>query len=220
MIAARGSSNNAGTYAKYLFQVFRPSRGHGHAVLYTFYHNPPGCRRPRAGHLPVRAVRGHRRGHGRCAQPGSLTAAITADRTSPMAAQYTVAEDPPRKSRRGHQDLHLLPGAPRGAIFGLEGGKDRRPALSRLPASPENAGVRPGARGSPSACVSVDATLRRHRPGFLLRDCDGGCAEAQGAHLYHGGAYSSADFLHGPMAMVEAGFPVVVLGAGVLQAHM
>ena len=42
MIAARGSSDNAGVYAKYLFQAFNglpvamatPS-------LYTFYHRPP-----------------------------------------------------------------------------------------------------------------------------------------------------------------------------------
>jgi glucosamine--fructose-6-phosphate aminotransferase (isomerizing) len=34
-------------------------------------------------------------------------------------------------------------------------------------------------------------------------------------------AYSAADFQHGPMAMIEEGFPVVLLApAGALQAHM
>jgi glucosamine--fructose-6-phosphate aminotransferase (isomerizing) len=42
MIAARGSSDNAGVYAKYLFQAFnRVPVAMATPSLYTFYHTPP-----------------------------------------------------------------------------------------------------------------------------------------------------------------------------------
>lgn len=89
MIAARGSSDNAGVYAKYLFQAFNglpvmmatPS-------LYTFYHTPPRLRNvmvlgiSQSGQSEdiVEVMADARR-------QGALTAVVTADSASPMAAQ-------------------------------------------------------------------------------------------------------------------------------------
>ncbi|HYW85843.1 MAG TPA: SIS domain-containing protein, partial [Spirochaetia bacterium] len=89
MIAARGSSDNAGVYAKYLFQAFNglpvmmatPS-------LYTFYHTPPrlagvfvlGISQSGQSEDIVEVMAEAKR-------QGALTACITADARSPIAGE-------------------------------------------------------------------------------------------------------------------------------------
>lgn len=84
MIAARGSSDNAGVYANYLFQAFnRVPVAMATPSLYTFHHTAPAERHFRARRLAVRPVGGHRGGHGGSSRQGALTASITADDRSP-----------------------------------------------------------------------------------------------------------------------------------------
>ena len=95
MIAARGSSDNAGVYANYIFQSFNgvpvamatPS-------LYTFYHTPPrlsgvfmlGISQSGQSEDIVEVMAEAQR-------QGALTASITADARSPLARAV-----PPRRS--------------------------------------------------------------------------------------------------------------------------
>ena len=92
LLAARGSSDNAGTYAKYLFSSFNglpvvqstPS-------LYTFYHTPPRLRNALALGISqsgqsediVEVLADARR-------QGALTACITAEPSSPSQERPTM----------------------------------------------------------------------------------------------------------------------------------
>lgn len=227
MIAARGSSDNAGVYANYIFQSFNglpvamatPS-------LYTFYHTPPrlsgvfvlGISQSGQSEDIVEVMAEARR-------QGALTASITADERSPIAAESrrvlrleTGPEKAVAATKTFTSSLALL--ACLSAAW--EGSSRRAAELERLPdlaartlalaGGPAEAGA-PRYRGM-NRCVVITR-------GF----CHGIAMEIalklKELTYLSVEPYSSADFLHGPMAMIEKGFPVILVApGGVLRDHV
>ena len=227
MIAARGSSDNAGIYAKYLFQAYNglpvamatPS-------LYTFYHTPPrlsgvfvlGISQSGQSEDIVEVMAEARR-------QGALTAAITRDPDSPIAVQshrvLTLDTGPERAvaaTKTFTSSLALIAAL----SVAWEGDKERAASLARLP---DLAAKTLALAGAPAA-ARAPAYQSMQRCVVIGRGFCYGIAMEIALKLKEltyitAEPYSAADFQHGPMAMVEAGFPVVVLApAGVLQAHM
>jgi len=227
MIAARGSSDNAGVYAKYLFQAFNgvpvamatPS-------LYTFHHAPPrlkdifvlGISQSGQSEDIVEVMAEARR-------QGSLTASITADDRSPVAAQSqhvfkleTGIEKAVAATKTFTSSLALIGGL----SAAWQQSQERKDALSRLPALASS--TLAAASGPVEAC----APTYRHinRCVVLSRGFSYGIAMEIALKLKEltyvtAEPYSSADFQHGPMAMVEPNFPVILVGTrGVLHDHL
>ena len=198
MIAARGSSDNAGVYAKYLFQAFNglpvamatPS-------LYTFYHTPPRLKDVFVlGHLAVRPVGGHRGGAGRSTTAGRADAPPS-PRDAAFPAGRAVADESSSSRRAPKRRWRPRRPSPRpwrslAAPFRGPGRKQRSAptALGRLPELAAANARRP--RAGPAAARAPTyrymQPLRRHQPRVLLRDRHGDRPEAEGAHLCHGGA--------------------------------
>ncbi len=227
LIAARGSSDNAGTYAKYLFSSFNgwpvvqstPS-------LYTFYHTPPrlknalvlGISQSGRSEDIVEVLADARR-------QGAMTASITADSSSPLAGcsdhlllLQTGGEKAVAATKTFTCSLALLARL----SFTLLGDKGRLAALQTIP---EHA-----ARTIDEAGKAAAAKAERYR--YMDRCVVIGRGFSYGIALeialklkeltyVTADPYSSADFLHGPMAMIEPGFPVILVApSGTLLPHM
>ncbi|MGA2480837.1 MAG: SIS domain-containing protein [Spirochaetia bacterium] len=227
MIAARGSSDNAGIYAKYLFQAFNgipvtmttPS-------LYTFYHRPPrlknvlvlGISQSGQSEDIVEVLTDARR-------QGAMTAAITAESASPLAAQSdhtlmlkTGAEKAVAATKTFTASLAVLASL----SAAIEQSRERKAQAQELPGLLERT----------LALVSGPAAARAERYRYMQR-----CVVISRGFCYSAAmevalklkeltyvtaeSYSSADFLHGPMAMLEPGFPVILIApSGTLLPHM
>jgi len=227
MIAARGSSDNAGVYAKYLFQAFNglpvamatPS-------LYTFHHRPPrlknvlvlGISQSGQSEDIVEVLSEARR-------QGALTAAITADGASPLAAKadhtlllQTGAERAVAATKTFSSSLAIIAAL----SASLEGAKKRRGEIACL-AELASATIE---AASPIAAAKAERYRYMSRCVVISRGFCYGVAMEIALKLKEltyvtAEAYSSADFLHGPMAMIEPGFPVVLIAPnGTLAAHM
>jgi glucosamine--fructose-6-phosphate aminotransferase (isomerizing) len=227
MIAARGSSDNAGVYANYLFQAFNglpvamatPS-------LYTFYHTPPrlegvfvlGISQSGESEDIVEVMAEARR-------QGALTAAITREEKSPLAAQahrVLRLETGPEKAVAATKTFTSSLALIAGLSVAWEGSTERAAALARLPqlaARTLQAASAPASSRAPSyrsmnRCVVIGRGFNygiAMEIALKLKELTYVTAEP----------YSSADFQHGPMAMVEEGFPVVLAAPqGVFSAHM
>ena len=227
VIAARGSSDNAGVYAKYLFGAFnRVPVAMATPSLYTFYHSPPrlsdtlvlGISQSGQSEDIVEVMAEARR-------QGALTAAITRYPDSPIAAQSqrlltldTGVEKAVAATKTFTSSLALIAGL----SVAWEGSAERARALARLPelaartldSARAPAAARAPAYRSITRCVVISR-------GFCYGIAMEIALKLKELTYITAEPYSSADFQHGPMAMVEEGFPVVVLApAGVLQAHM
>ena len=227
MIAARGTSDNAGVYAKYILPAFNglpvalaaPS-------LFTFYKKPPrlknvlvlGISQSGQSEDIVEVMTAAR-------AQGALTAAITTDLSSPIA-------------RTADHGLHLATGVEKAVAASktftsslallaqlsvtLEGDKDRRASLDALP----------GLMASACAMAAEAVPPRAERYRYMDR-----CAIIARGYAYAIAfeialklkeltyvtalPYSSADFMHGPIAIVEPGFPVMVIAPrGELLPHL
>jgi len=227
LIAARGSSDNAGVYAKYVFPAFNglpvamttPS-------LYTFYRKPPRLRNvlvlgiSQSGQSEdiVEVLSEARR-------QGALTAAITADAGSPLAGSadhvlllQTGPEKAVAATKTFTSSLALL-----ACISAcLEGDQERTAEIKGLPELAE--------RTVKAAGEAVAARAERYRYmdrcAVISRGFSYGIAMEIALKLKEltyvtAESYSSADFLHGPMAIIEPGFPVILLSSGgALLPHM
>jgi len=227
MIAARGSSDNAGVYAKYLFQGFNgvpvamatPS-------LYTFYHTPPrlkdifvlGISQSGQSEDIVEVMAEARR-------QGALTASITSDARSPVAAQsqhVLKLETGPEKAVAATKTFTSSLALVAGLSAAWQQSQERKTALSALPglASATLAAARgPVDLSAPtfrhisrcvvlsrgfSYCIAMEVALKLKELTYVTAE-----------------PYSSADFQHGPMAMVEPNFPVILVAMrGVLHDHL
>ncbi|HVA92928.1 MAG TPA: SIS domain-containing protein [Chloroflexota bacterium] len=218
MIVARGTSDNAAMYGKYLLESFAglpvalaaPS-------LYTLYARPPRLEQAlvigisQSGQSPdlVAVMREARR-------QGALTVAVVNERESPMAE---VAD-------------HVLwcgAGTER-AVAASKSFTAQQLLLALLTAewsgAPELAASLSSVPQAVAGALTLDAGLGdlAHR----WRDM-GSCLVLARGYAYAAAmevalkiketsyvmadAYSGADFLHGPIAVVEPGFPVLLLGA-------
>ena len=227
MIAARGSSDNAGTYANYLLSAFNglpvvlsaPS-------LYTFYHKTPRLRGAlvlavsQSGQSEdiVEVLRDAR-------AQGALTAAITADPGSPLAKTadhplilQTGAEKAVAATKTFTSSLAVLACL----SASLEQNKERMSSIRKLPDLAE--------RTIKAAQGVAEARAERYRYMdrcvVISRGFSYGIAMEVALKLKEltyitAEPYSSADFLHGPMAMVEPGFPVILIAPqGTLLGHL
>ena len=227
MIAARGSSDNAGVYAKYLFGAYnRVPVAMAAPSLYTFYHTPPrladtfvlGISQSGQSEDIVEVMAEARR-------QGALTAAITRDPGSPIAAQShrvltldTGLEKAVAATKTFTASLALIAGL----SVAWEGSSERAEALARLPelAARTLESARPPAMARAPAYRSMTRCVVIGR-GFCYGIAMEIALKLKELTYVTAEPYSAADFQHGPMAMVEEGFPVVVLApAGALQEHM
>jgi glucosamine--fructose-6-phosphate aminotransferase (isomerizing) len=227
LLAARGSSDNAGTYAKYLFSSFNgwpvvqstPS-------LYTFYHTPPrlknafvlGISQSGQSEDIVEVLADARR-------QGALTASITADASSPLARTsdhvlllQTGMERAVAATKTFTCSLALL--ADLSAT--LQGDGKKRQALRDLPQQATRtidiAGKAASARAERYRYMDRCVVIGR---GFSYGIALEVALKLKELTYVTADPYSSADFLHGPMAMIEHGFPAVLVApSGTLLQHM
>ncbi len=227
MIAARGSSDNAGVYAKYLFQAFNhvpvamatPS-------LYTFHHAVPrlkgvfvlGISQSGQSEDIVEVMAEARR-------QGALCASITRDKSSPLARQsgrVLLLETGPEKAVAATKTFTSSLALLAGLSVAWEGSSERSTALARLPQLASEtlalSGTTAASRAPSFRDISRCVVISR---GFSYGIAMEVALKLKELTYITAEPYSSADFQHGPMAMVEEGFPVVlVAGRGVLHGTM
>jgi glutamine---fructose-6-phosphate transaminase (isomerizing) len=216
MIAARGTSDNAARYAQYLFGAHN-HLGVALAVpsLYTMYNAPPRLDRAltigisQSGQSPdvVSVVAEARR-------QGGATLAITNDASSPLAAAADItlllstgAETSVAATKTYTNQLLLL------SMLSAALGDDRQrdDELARVPEAVAAALTGCGDIGEIALdftsagrfvvlgrgfnyCTAFEIALKMKETSYVLAE-----------------PYSVADLLHGPVAMIEYGFPVVVV---------
>ncbi|HET7465387.1 MAG TPA: SIS domain-containing protein [Candidatus Dormibacteraeota bacterium] len=218
VIAARGSSDHAADYARYLF-----GRRHRALVslaapsMFTHYATPPSLKGEcvigisQSGASPdvIAVVEEARR-------QGAMSIAITNDDHSPLAsaAEFVLpllagAELSVPASKTYLASLVAL--ALMSSAIAPEAEFSK--ALAELPAKLRDAiGAEPEAArlahaiGGPRAIV-----LAR---GFNLCTAEEIALKLTETSYVLARAWSIADFVHGPIAVVEAGFPVLLVGAG------
>lgn len=217
VIAARGSSDNAARYAQYLLgatnrllvSLATPS-------LFTIYHSPPsldGCLVlgiSQSGRSPdiVSVIEEARR-------QGVVSAAITNDPQSPLgrAADFVI-------------DLHARPEQSVAATKSYTGELMVVAMLSAALA--EDASMQDALRAVPdqvsdtlaSGAEDVTRCVERYHAigaglvigrGYNYATAFELALKLKELSYMMVEAYSGADFLHGPLAMIEPGFPVVVI---------
>ncbi len=225
VIAARGTSDNAGRYAKYVLGAFNglpvslatPS-------LHTIYEQPPRFRRAlvlgisQSGQSPdiVAVVEEARR-------QGQLTAVLTNSPHSPMAQQGDFVIDLHAESEKAVAatksyttslaavallSTSLAVGA------GERGAGEREARLHELLGVPEALAATLGA----DAAVGEVAPRYRYMErcvaigrGFNYATAFELALKLKELTYTTVEAYSSADFLHGPLALIERGFPAIVI---------
>ncbi len=219
-IAARGSSDNAATYARYLFESYAdlpvslaaPS-------LFTLYRRPPNLKKAwvigisQSGQSPdiVEVLREGRK-------QGAFTLALTNDTNSPLAKEaaeviplFAGSERSVAATKTYTTELALM------ALLAAEMADDNglRVGLQRLPTSMQHA-------------LTVEETVKE----LANRDSYKQAAHClvlgrgynfptaleialklkEAAHVF-AAPYSAADFLHGPFALADKSLPAVLVGA-------
>jgi len=216
MIAARGTSDNAGRYAKYLMgannrfvvSLATPS-------LFTLYGQPPDLRDvlvlgiSQSGASPdLVAVLSEGR------QQGALTAAITNFPDSDLAAQadHVIGLHAGREQSLAATKTYTAELAAVALLSTtLAGDEDRQHALDVIPAA---------VGATLSSCTTIDRAAERYRymrhcvvigRGYNYATAFEIALKLKELTYTIAEPYSSADFLHGPVALIEPGFPVIVI---------
>jgi glucosamine--fructose-6-phosphate aminotransferase (isomerizing) len=216
MIAARGTSDHAGLYAKYLF-----GQANGLPValaapsLFTMYHTPPklkdalviGISQSGVSDDIVSVIRSGR-------EQGAATLAITNDPSSPLAAEaeYVIdvqcgEEKSVAATKTYTAELMCI------AMLScaLSGEASRFDVLEKVP---EKASVileldqRVARMVERYRYMSSCVVLGR---GFNYASAFEWSLKLKELAYVAAEPYSSADFAHGPIAVVEGGFPVLVV---------
>jgi glucosamine--fructose-6-phosphate aminotransferase (isomerizing) len=218
VIAARGTSDNAGRYAQYLLGAMNglvvalatPS-------LFTYYRRPPRFHNTlvigisQSGRSPdVIAVLAEAK------RQGALTAVVTNDGGSALAAHADVVLDLCAGEERAVAATKTYT-AELAAIALLStvlaGDPDMASALDRLPEAVAQA------LNSDEAAARAAQGLRDIRRAVILGRGFNYATAFELALKFEEltytstEAFSSADFRHGPLAMVEPGFPAIVVAA-------
>lgn len=227
MIAARGSSDNAGIYAKYLLSSIN---GFPVALstpsLYTFYHTPPKLRNAlviaisQSGQSEdiVEVLRDAR-------AQGALTTVITADPSSPLAKTADhplILQTGPEKAVAATKTFTASLAVLACLSATLEKNAQRLKAIKELPelASRTLEAARPVAKMRAERYRYMDRCVVISR-GFSYAIAMEVALKLKELTYITAEPYSSADFLHGPMAMVEPGFPVILIAPeGTLLGHL
>ncbi len=215
LIAARGTSDNAGRYANYLLGALNglpvalatPS-------LYTIYNQTPRVRNAlvigisQSGKSPdiVSVLEDARK-------QGALTAAITNFPESDLgsAADHVIALHAGEERSIAATKTYTSELAAVALLAATLAEDDSRlEAIARIP-------------DSVASALEIDARVAEIAPRYrYMRDCvvigAATCATAfelalkdEGTDLYNCGAVQQADFMHGPLALIEYGFPAIVI---------
>ncbi len=226
VIAARGTSDNAGRYAKYvlgannglLAMLAAPS-------LFSVYHSPP-----RLGNALVLGISQSGRSPdivsvlAEARRQGALTAAITNTPDSDLAGQSDVVIDLMAGEEQAvaatkSYSAELAAVALLSAT--LAGDEAMFAALEQIPAAVE---ATLALNEEVAACAERYHTMRYAAVigrGFNYATAFETALKMKELSYAIVEPYSSADFLHGPLALLEPGFPVVVIApAGKVQAEM
>jgi len=216
VIAARGSSDNAARYAQYLFGYHnRLPVALATASLFTMYRKPPRMGKAlvigisQSGQSPdiVEVLAEGRR-------QGQATVAITNDPSSPLAQASECVIDlktGPEKSVAATKTYTASLGALALLSAALEHDRDRLEQLRRIPGIMESA--------FPGILKALDR-VERYRymshcvvigRGFKYATVFEVALKIKELTRTITEPYSSADFLHGPIAMVRGGFPVMLI---------
>jgi glucosamine--fructose-6-phosphate aminotransferase (isomerizing) len=216
VIAARGSSDNAARYAQYLFGAHnRLSVCLATPSLFTFYDDAPSLAGAlvigvsQSGQSPdiVAVVESGRR-------QGALTLAITNRPDSPLAAAaehllLLLAGDERAVAATKTYTSQLCALAMLSA--GLEGSPSRWDELSRVPGLVEDAILR-------NAALDDKVARYRYAEHFVVlgRGFNYGTAfevalKMKETSYVVAEPHSPADLLHGPVAMIDRGFPALLI---------
>ena len=223
VIAARGTSDNAGRYAQYVLGATNGlSVGLAAPSLFTLYQRPP-----RFGHALVLGISQSGQSPDRVAglaearRQGALTAVLTNRPDSPLAEQGDVVLNLQAGEERAVAATKTYT-AELAAVallsVALSGAADDRAALWAVPdavaatltMNETIAAVAPRYRYM-SRCVVIGRGYNyatAFETALKLKELTYTIVEP----------YSSADFLHGPLAMLEPGFPVIVVAPSGVMA--
>lgn len=219
-IAARGTSDNAATYARYLFEAYTglpvslaaPS-------LFTLYHRPPNLKKAlvvgvsqSGGGEDIVAVIQEARKQGAFTlaltnKPESLLAQAAQD-VIPLnvGAELSVAAT---KTYTGELALLALLAAELADDNGLRMGLDRVPAALDKALQLED-GLKFLANQELYAQARHCLTLGR---GYNFATALEVALKLKETSYFFAAPYSSADFLHGPFALAEQSLPAILIGA-------
>ena len=226
VIAARGTSDNAGRYAKYVLgarnqltvSLAAPS-------LFSLYERPPDLKQAfvlgisQSGQSPdIVAVLAEAK------RQGSLTAAFTNEPESPLAAEAdhmiclsAGIEHAVAATKTYTAELAAI------ALLSevLQGDPKDAEELKQVPTLME---------ATLSLAQDVVAAVERYRymkhtvvigRGFNYATAFELALKLKELTYTHAEPYSSADFRHGPMAIIESGFPAMLIApAGALSARL
>ncbi len=218
MIVARGTSDNAAVYGKYLLESFaRLPTALAAPSLYTLYNRPPSLEHglvlgiSQSGQSPdLVAVMNEAR------KQGAMTVAVVNVRQSPLAetanhvlwcgagVERAVAAT---KSFTAQQLLLALLVAEWSGAVGLAG------ALSAVPGEVTNAlSLSDGLGELATRWRGMDTCAVLGR-GYAYAAALETALKIKETSYVPADAYSGADFLHGPIAIVDPGFPAILVGA-------
>lgn len=227
MIAARGTSDHAAVYAGYLLAAFNglpvclatPS-------LYTWYHRPPrlaaalvlGISQSGRSEDVVEVLAEARR-------QGAVTAAVTNEPASPLAgaADHVLAlAVGPERAVAATKTYTATLAVLASLSAELEQDDDRRGWLDRLPDivsdTLERCAERTAAAAQANAGIDRCVVLSR---GYNYATALEIALKMKELAYVTTVPYSSADFLHGPVAIIEPGYPVLLVApAGAMSGHL
>ena len=216
LIAARGTSDNAGLFAKYLWGI----ENHLPVALaapsmFSVYQSPPRLRRAlvvgisQSGQSPdiVAVVQEGQR-------QGAATLAITDDPGSPLAqaAQYVIFTDTGTERSVAATKTYTAQLMAIAMIsVGLREGSEGRRELDAVPGLISRAlDLEPVVERAAASFREMTQSVVLGR-GFNYATAHEWSLKLKELAYVMAAPYSSADFLHGPVAMLDRGFPVLVV---------
>ena len=216
LIAARGTSDNAGLFAKYLWGI----ENHLPVALaapsmFSVYQSPPRLRRAlvvgisQSGQSPdiVTVVQEGQR-------QGAATLAITDDPGSPLAqaAQYVIFTDTGTERSVAATKTYTAQLMAIAMIsVGLRDGSEARRELDAVPGLISRAlDLEPVVEQAAASFREMTQSVVLGR-GFNYATAHEWSLKLKELAYVMAAPYSSADFLHGPVAMLDRGFPVLVV---------
>jgi glutamine---fructose-6-phosphate transaminase (isomerizing) len=221
LVAARGTSDHAATYAKYLFGAHnRLIVAQAAPSLYTYYHQSPRLDRTlvigisQSGVSPdiVEVLADAR-------SQGALTLAVTNSENSPLASTASLVlpclagpESAVAATKTYTAELACM------AVLSaaMEGAPERRAELETMPGAVSEAlMLQPQVSQHAERYRYMESCVVLSR-GFNFATAQEIALKAKELAYVHTQAYSAADFMHGPLASLYEGFPlfaIVVSGA-------
>ncbi len=209
---ARGSSDHAATYFKYACEILtgRPVASLGPSVVSVYGSRLQLAGQSRARHLAVRPQPRHRRapqggarrrrGDGRDRQCRGLAAAG-------RRALAAAAEGGAGAERRRHQEFVTSVVAALAVLAAWSGDEALGAAIDALPDRLAEALAADWSAALGTVADARSLYVLGRGPGFAV--ASESALKLKETSMLHAEAYSGAEVLHGPVSLVEEGFPVL-----------